>query len=512
MDYAMNREAISIRDVVFDDCQEQPIDIDLTLPDYCPDIQKIMKCQVYPRVTMHNISGDRLEVDGVALIRILYLESSKKTIRCSEHTAPFSCSFNLKTTPQNAVVITTTKPEYINCRALSPRRLDIHGAFSVYAQIICKNDQNYVKSINAEDVQQKTLPVSTVSLAGLGQQQFTVTESLEIGQGKPAVQSIIRSDVKTNLTDCKSISNKLMLKGDIILRILYSTDLETGMLDYADFNIPFSQMLDVDGVSDECICDTGIDVLNYEIKIRNDIGDDDTILEFDAKLLATSLAYTNTEIQLVENAYSTQYEIELTHKQIQLTKTIQFINENVLNKATLDLNSQNISKIIDIWNENSTVNADCEEDQITFTGKYNVCILALDEEENPFYIERSVDFNYQYQLKQNLMGCNVRAKSTVMSLSYRINNSNDLEIRTDIRLSGTVFDNKLYKAVFEAYANEEHPRIKDSTAALTLYYADNGESIWNIADNYCTSVEAIKNENDLDVDILDTRGMLLIPM
>ena len=512
MDYVMNREAISVRDVIFDDCQEQPIDIDLNLPDYCPDIQKIMKCQVYPRVTMRNISGDRLQVDGVAVIRILYLESAKKSIRCSEHTAPFSCSFNLKSTPQNAVIVTNAKPEYINCRALSPRKLDIHGAFTVYAQIICKSDQSYVRSINAEDVQQKTLTVPAVTLAGTGQQQFSVAESLEVGQGKPAVQSIIRSDVKANLADSKVISNKLMLKGDIVLRLLYSTDLETGNLDYIDFNVPFSQMIDIDGITENCICDIGIDVLNYDVKIRNDISEDDTILEFEVKLLATSLAYENTEIQLVENAYSTQYELEPSYKQIQLTKSIQFINESVMNKATIDLSTQDAAKVIDAWNEIASVNAECDGEQLLFTGKYNVCVLALDSEDNPFYIERSVDFTHHYPLKNNLSDCGIRSKATVISLSYRMNSSNDLEIRTDVKISSTVFENKFYKSVNEAYADEERPRIKDSTAALTLYYADSGESIWNIADAYCTSVDAIKAENDLDVDVLDSRGMLLIPM
>lgn len=512
MDYAMNREAIPVRDVIFDDCQEQPIDIDLTLPDYCPDIQKIMKCQVYPRVTMRNISGDRLEVDGVAVIRILYLEAAKKSIRCSEHSTPFSCSFNLKGSHQNAIIITNTKPEYLNCRALSPRRLDIHGAFSVYAQIISKNDQNYASSINAQDVEQKNISVPAVALSGIGQQQFSVTEALEVGQGKPPVQSVIRSDVKANLSDCKAIANKLMLKGELVLRMLYTVDLETGELDYIDFNIPFSQMLDVDGITEKSICDTGVDVLNYDIKIRNDIGDDDTILEFEAKLLATSIAYENTEITLVENAYSTQYELELNYKQMQLTKSIQFINDSVINKNTLETASQDITKIIDIWNEITTINAECDGEQVMFSGKYNVCILALDSENTPFYIERSVDFSHHSPLQNNLTDYSMRTKATVMSISYRINSSNDLEIRTDIRINCTVFENKLCKSVSEAFADEEHPRIKDSTAALTLYYADDGESLWSIADAYCTSVDAIRNENDLDSDTTEACGMLLIPM
>ena len=51
MDYMLNREALAAGEVLYDGSQEQPVDLDISLPDYCPDIQRILKCQVYPRIT-----------------------------------------------------------------------------------------------------------------------------------------------------------------------------------------------------------------------------------------------------------------------------------------------------------------------------------------------------------------------------------------------------------------------------------------------------------------------------
>lgn len=48
MDYMLNREALAAGEVLYDGSQEQPVDLDISLPDYCPDIQRILKCQVYP--------------------------------------------------------------------------------------------------------------------------------------------------------------------------------------------------------------------------------------------------------------------------------------------------------------------------------------------------------------------------------------------------------------------------------------------------------------------------------
>ena len=143
MNYTLSKKAVSVKETVFDGCSEQPVDLDLTLPDYCPDIMRILKCRVNPKILTKSISADRLEIEGNAELKILYVDAVKKTLRCSDHNIPFSASFNMKQSPQNAVVSAKVRTEYINCRALSPRRLDIHGAFSVCAKVICKSETEF---------------------------------------------------------------------------------------------------------------------------------------------------------------------------------------------------------------------------------------------------------------------------------------------------------------------------------------------------------------------------------
>ena len=63
-----------------------------------------------------------------------------------------------------------------------------------------------------------------------------------------------------------------------------------------------------------------------------------------------------------------------------------------------------------------------------------------------------------------------------------------------------------------ALSTEEKPKVKDKNAALTLYYADEGENLWNISEKYCTSVEAIQIKNELTDDIIQAHSMILIPM
>lgn len=511
MEYSLLKKAITLSETVFEGSCEQPIDLDFNLPDYCPDILKILKCQVYPKVYTRNISGDRLDVDGCAIVKIMYVESIKKAVRCSEQTVPFSCSFNLKTTPQNAVVLTTVKPEYLNCRALSPRRLDIHGAFTVNAKVICKTDNEIAYCIEDKDAQIKKEKCAVSTVVGCTQQLFSVTEDIEIKENQAPVEAVLRSDASAVVSDYKIISNKIMAKGEVTLKLLYLSNLDTGNIDVLEYTIPISQIIDVDGVDENSKATIKLDLLNYDVKVRNDLADNNIIISFESKLCLTAEIYAEEEVEIITDAYSTKYDMDLIYSQKTLAYLNTIVSDNCISKNSIELSSSGILKVLDLWSEQCVCKTLIENGQIVVAGKVNICILATDQEQNPFYTERTLDFTYPVTVNGDLSNLVVQANAKVVSISYRLNGANNMEVRLDVKINAFVFENKQIRVVTNASANEEHLRIKDKNIALTLYYTDENEQIWNIARNYCVSSENIKIENDLTEETVPSGKMILIP-
>lgn len=512
MDYNVSKGELSVNEILYDGCQEQPVDLDFSLPDYCPDIQRILKCQVYPRIHMRNLSGDRLEVEGVASIKLLYLDEGKQNIRCCEHSSPFSCSFNLKKSPMNPVIFTKVKVEYINCRAVSPRKLDIHGAFSVCAKVMGAAKQEIVCDIPEEGLEQRKKSIQTSGILCTAQQQFTVSEVLEIGQGKPEAESVLRTDITAIVHDCKAIVNKAIVKGEVLVKVLYAGNLDNGELETMEYSIPVSQIVDAEGMTDDCTCDVRLEVLGHDIQVRTDSSGEDNLLSVDIKMAAAVIAYHDSEIQVVTDAYSTKYDLELDYKTLSFDRLLEFVRDTYIYKNTVEIGDSGVSRVIDVWNELSSVTAQQENDQILFQGKFNACILAVSSEGEPIYTEKMIDFEYSHDWSGKPQQVRCDPDLIVLSLSYRITGSNGVEIRAELGLSTPVYQSEAHKAICFVSADETKPRKKDDTAALTIYYADAGEQLWNIARAYCTSVEAIKLENDLADDVLDSRSMLLIPM
>lgn len=512
MEYVLLKKALSVCEIVFEGSSEQPVDIDFTLPDYCPDIEKILKCTATPYISMKNLSGGNLEIDGVVNIKILYLDSQNKTIRCCEHTSPFSCSFTVKGDTENSVTNISLKTEYINCRALTPRRLDIHGAFTVFTKVIKSGQQEIPEAVQGDDVEQKNSTVPISSLAGLSSGIISINETLDIGKNRPAPQTIIRTELIINRSEPKIAAEKLMVKGEAVLKILYVTDLETGELDTAEFNIPINEMLDISGTSDSDICDMELMVQSYETSLKSDFDDDSTLINFEAKLIVTATVYNEDTVNIVEDVYSRAYELDLIYKQASFKHIVAVVDDEISEKCDINLDSS-ISQIIDIYGDSPQCSCEFQpaEGKMLLKGKMTCCILGCDENNIVFYAEKPVEFNREYDIG-NMINPSCKPMVLPLNISYRISGEKTLEIRAGISLHATVIESISKRIITEVSADEEQKREHDKTAALTIYYADEGENLWSIARSYCTSVEAIKMQNDITDDVISARGMILIPM
>lgn len=513
MNYDVSRETISVSGLVFDGCQELPVDLDLSLPDYCPDIQKILKCSVIPKITSRNISGDRLNIDGVINIKLIYVDSDKKAVRCCESSNPFSCSVDLRTSPENAVSLTSSRVEYMNCRAINPRRIDIHGALAICAKVYNKDNMDITSCVNGDDVQQKRLNMTVSNLTGLGQQQFSISEMLDLGQNKPLPEIIIRSDVVLVFDDYKNMANKVVVKGEAIVKILYIGDINTCNMEVMEFSIPFSQVIDVPGASEDCKCVVLFEILGHNEQIQNTNSGESNLVSEDIRAAATVMAYVDQDIKVSTDVYSTDYDLECSSEFVRLCRLADSIKSSYSTKSTVEFTEFNISRVIDIWSDNCSINGKYENGGITYDGKINICVLAVDLDGVPFYIERIVDISCKKDVGTNFgEDASVDSNICPIAIGYRITGSGSIEIKADLKICSHVYSYEKCNMVVSANPLDSDLRNKDRNCALTIYYAKAGESIWDIARRYYTSVDAVKNENSISSDVIDQEKMLLIPM
>ena len=491
---------------VLDTVAEQLTDVDLTLPDYCPDIEKILKCSLTPKIQTKSLSGGQLQVDGYCVVNVLYVESEKKTIRCCEQSVNFSQSFSLRETPENYVILTKTKPEYINCRALSPRRLVMHGAFSLYAQVLGVTQTGIYSPQEGLETLTRRMPVG--SLQALCQEQFTVSEEISVAD-KPAIESVLCSSVSAGVTDAKAVTGKLMLNGELNLRLFYLTDVETGQTAKLEYILPFNQIIDCEGVEEQTRNLLGCEVMSYDVRLKNDIMSDKPAVALDVKLCLTEEGYSMRDEEIVTDAYSVECASSPVFENLRLTTEAQPVSDSFMEKLSVKVDSGKISKILDIYADAVSLDAAADGHSLLAKGKINLCMVALDENSFPMFVERSFDYAHALPSAE---GCDSLhfGKARAAGISFRLADDSTAEIRMELKITGGATKAENVRAVGSVELFEDQPIVADD-CALTLYFAKQNENLWDIAKSHNTRLSMLLAENAPEELSLDSPRMLLIP-
>ncbi|MDD2956225.1 MAG: DUF3794 domain-containing protein [Oscillospiraceae bacterium] len=507
MELKVTKELITTGEAAFDSFSELPIEYDLLLPDYCPDMVKILRCAVTPVFSRTEVSGDKLLLEGSCAISLFYADS-QSAIRVSEHKSPFSKTVELRCTPESPAVFAGAAVDYVNCRAVSGRRADVRGAFTVSIRVLGQRREEVVSAAEGDGIQLHRAEVLSHWAAGKAARSFTVREELELSPARAAVGHIIRHSETARMTDCKIIAGKVVTKGELRIHLLYMPR-EGGRPETMDYTLPVSQIVDIEGADEECGCDAYYAVRSAEISPRTDLDGESRAFSAEVTLEVQACVTRPGRTAAVTDAYSTGYETSYSIRPVTVLRRLENTGLQALREETVEL-PEEAEEVLDLWTETAGFSAQTQDGEWILTGKYRICLFAQGQEGTPVYLEHPAEFELRRPLPPGcdsvFAGCRVLTEDA----EYSVTGVRQLGVRLLCRAEGALFGSFQYGAVNELKVERGKAR-KQEGAALTLYYAGAGEDVWEIAKHFGTSVLAVMEENGLEKETLGERKMLLIP-
>ena len=169
-----------------DNC-EQPIDIEFTLPEYCPDISKIFKCKTATRIASKSLNDKSITIDGSICITVLYCDTNNKL--CSyEYQYPFNKVRETDVETNGCELYANAKTDYINCRAVSGRKVDIHGAATINLKLFCRKCKTIVSDIDDCNIEARRSTVPATSPMGYAEKYILIEEEIALSDGAFSIE------------------------------------------------------------------------------------------------------------------------------------------------------------------------------------------------------------------------------------------------------------------------------------------------------------------------------------
>ena len=508
-EWLVRREAVYVPAQMPEAVQEQSVELDYVLPDYYPDFFRLLHCSADTRITGQELTDGVLQYTLRVTVHVLYCGEQSNTVQAVTQQLTYTRQYQI---PPDAAALPdfrlTAEPSYMNCRAVSHRRIDLRGAVRIRIRGTGELPREVLSGAEGLHVQCRTETVRCITQVLRTQKRFVLSEEIRIPPEQPALLSVLREQTALSISETRIVAGKLVIKGEAAVSLLYTA--ESG-IETITASFPFSQIAEQDGLTDEMPAAVRASLTELLLTPESENDGNIRLMHCDMQITLHCEAVRTGETALLSDLYSTVHPVTLQAEDISLLREPAEISETFRIKSSLTKPDSVLTRVYAAWAEPSGIALSADPAQETgavLSGVLHCCVLAADEADHPLMLEQDEPVTWalpSVSAEQEL------PPVTVRSCTYTLSGSDTVSLQAELAVSGTVLKQGTCRLLTEVSVDSSERLPAEDDYALRLYFGQPEESLWDIAKRYHTAPDAVREENALAEDTLGAAQMLLIP-
>ena len=473
------------------------VEWDFNVPDSKNDILKILSQTLEGTVLEYDVKETSFNAKIRVQANILYIpdSSDEPGIAAIENTETIVIKTEVASGLQwdFANVLLNLKnltPVLINSRKVGIRANADLGISLIknmtIPQIDCQNNR----------IETRTQEIETYLSVISTEDKIPISLNMPLPSGNPAVTEILKTDLVIRNKDLKPISNKVVLKGDLETMILYISVDNT--LETAEFSSPFTEIVDVAGLTDEL--ELLYDAKTYKNEVitqENETGESRNIAingYIDLKVTANE----RINQTIVVDAYSPVFKDTSKRDLLEYEEVSDIISDSVMIKEVVYFEDVNISEVSYMITDSFVRKAEIIGNKVDISGTLSANVFIKTDNGINSSI-KEITFSYPQDGFKNKNYDNVSVNSEIGNLSYNIVGGNAIEIRATVILHTRLSKiNRLnYICDIKLDENKKHAVTR---APIVAYFIKEEDTLFGVAKKFCTTTQKIREINDLSED------------
>ena len=502
MELKVFRDMIGVSQQLCDLTLEHPVETEILIPDYQPEIFKIVKSFVTPVILQKQVVTGKLTLEGYLRISVLYQGENDQNLCQVEQKLPFSKSVELKNGGYGGYHVNVQgECEYLNTRAINSRRIDVKGAYAFSVVVSGQIDQEIVTALSGAGVQQKLAPIEFTRTAADIEKNFSLEDAFEFPTPPAAV---LYTNCTGRIEEIKMVSGKAVVKGQVRAIVVYRSS-EGYTLERAEKQLSFNQIIDLENMEDDCVF--YIEIIPYGCTLVEGAGEEGgTTISVSNRLVI--LAFRQNQIYAVKDAFSTQYNAETEKKMLVVERLVDQFHNTITATGAGALPDEGCT-IVDCLATPLPPETVTEQGEISIRGRviaHLICCNSLGELE---CYDKTCEYLLPKKYPAAPDGMTVEVNALLEDATAH-KSADGAECEVTLSVSGTVTERRRMEVLDQISCEQPLPP-EEKDVALRIYYGRAGEELFEIARRYHADPALIAGQSGVEGDLLREDVRLLIP-
>ncbi len=491
---------------------ELPVETEILIPDYLPAVFKIVKCLIEPVVLQNRVAGLRWQSEGYLRCTVYY-QSDEPGCRLYRTEQKFAFEKSVELPAGNYLEGPAQiwgETEYCNCHAVSEHRIDLRGAYILCGAVLSGRECEVLTSLADCGVEQRTKELRGQQRIAAEEKTFTAETSMLL---QDAGDTVLDIDGNFAVGSVSLQTGQASVQGTLQLQVCCQSRSSDEMAVHQK-ELPVQQTVDLPGVTEGDTCIAWGKVIAASMA-ASESGEAELSVTWKLHLEV----WRTSSLTVVADAYSTVCQTQTVQTACKLFNATADLNGHVSVNLADDLPDPEVDVKGCFVTLGSATPTELEtnepEKSVCLVGKGTAHVFCAD----PRGELTCYDKTFTWKVDGAWRGTSADACPCMEACITRIatnKNGAQLRVEVDIATTGVLLQAVSGEALCEVELGEEYAEKGDGPA-LYLYYAQDGERVFDIAKRYharakdLVAANHMECEGKLPQDLTTETTCLLIP-
>ncbi len=477
----------SVRSQILQD-GNQMCEGEFSLPEYAGDISSIISYDITPKILSKKQIANKIDLECILEIRVYCLNTDNELF-----TYEYKYDFinSIEGINEGDIVSVNVACDQTVLRQSAERKIYFKAEPDFYIEIYSNRLLKTLLSCEEPTVKYKKNDYTVFSEYNLYEKNEVYNDIVGLNKPKNDVKTVLRKNTVAFVGDCKIISKKALIKGEIKNDFIY-IDVQNNIQKLRTI-LPFSYVVDInEEETDDIKYFTRCDILSTEI--TPNIDDDNTFSSYSIKIklnLYLSICGKTNAI-LISDLYSTVYDTETEKENIEIITSKDFYKENITIKKDFEL-PQDVTNIYDAWFSVDSIKCVDAQDGIKALGSINLKYLYSTKDEVYSIAEEKTEFEYNNG-DANTTNIDCNAIFVPLECEFSIKGN-----KLSVKFEGEIIINNCFKQTVSVVTNSNVlEKNENNQSQIIVYYPEENEDLWEIAKRFKADYDEIATNGDDD--------------